>query len=281
MIIKRNKKLISPRRWINRLQQLPRLVLLITVILSGLGVTNLAFPAITEACTNAQTCSSLYQVNEAFFGNGGAAGYGDGTCYTGSTLYCADETLGETGIGNTAGTTYQAQAGFNTARAPSLTFVVTAANINLGTLTAGTTAHTTAQFLVKSYLASNYIVVTDANPPTMGSHTMHALTSATASNSSAEQFGMNLVANTTGCGAPANFGISPVQVPSGTFSFGAAATGYNTCGLFKYNNGDTIAQSSKSSGETDYTISYIFNTTPLTPGGVYTFNDILVATSSF
>ena len=115
----------------------------------------------------------------------------------------------------------------------------------------------------------------------MGSYHLHNLTTATASNNTTEQFGMNLVANTTICGAPANFGSSPQQIPSPTFGFGQAASGYNTCGLFQYNNGDTIAQSTKSSGETDYTISYIFNVTPVTPGGTYTFYQVLVATSTF
>ncbi len=148
-------------------------------------------------------------------------------------------------------------------------------------MTPGTTATTTGTFSVESYLADGYIVTTDANPPKMGSYTMHALTTPTSSNNSQEQFGMNLVANTTGCGAPANFGASPVQVPTSSFSFGYAAANYNTCGKFTYNNGDTIAASNSSSGETDYTISYIFNTTPLTPGGIYSFNDVLVATGTF
>jgi len=48
-----------------------------------------------------------------------------------------------------------------------------------------------------------------------------------------------------------------------------------------YQKGDTIARATKSSGETDFTISYIFNTTNVTPGGTYTVNQVLVATSTF
>jgi hypothetical protein len=264
-----------------KIQLLPRIAILIVTTFAGLGVVSLAFPAVTEACTNAQSCTSTYEINEVVFGEGGAQGYGDGTCYTGSTLYCADETVGDTGVGNTAGTAYQAYGGFNTYRTPSLTFIVNSGGGSLGTLTAGTTTTTTTTFSVKTYLASGYIVTTDSNAPSAGIHTLTNLSTATASNSSAEQFGMNLVANTTGCGAPANFGSNPVQVPNSSFSFGTAATGYNTCGLFQYNNGDTIAQSTQSSGETDYTISYIFNITNVTPAGFYTFNQVLVATSTF
>lgn len=207
-------------------------------------------------------------------GSGGALN----DCY-GS--YCAKESAGETAVGNTAAGNYQAQAGFNTDRTPSLTFIVNTTSINLGVLTPGTTATATATFSVESYLTSGYIVTTDSPPPQNSTYTLHTLTTPTASNNTQEQFGINLATNSTTCGAPANFGSAPVQIPSSTYSFGQAATGYNTCGLFQYNNGNTIADSTKSSGQTDYTISYIFNVTNLTPGGIYTFNQVLVATSTF
>ena len=226
--------------------------------------------AASIATAAAQTSSTNYQVNEAFFGSGGEL-------HACSTIYCAKQSAGELSVGNSVGTAYQAQAGFNTDRVSSLTFIVNAASNNLGTLTAGTTVTSTATFSVKSYLAGGYIVLTASDPPKNNSYTMTSLSSPTASNSSAEQFGINLVANT----APATFGAAPVQVPSGSFSFGAAAAGYNTANLYKYVKGDTIAQSTKSSGETDYTMSYIFNTTSVTPGGTYTMDHVLVATSTF
>jgi len=106
---------------------------------------------------------------------------------------------------------------------------------------------------------------------------MTAPSTPTASSSGTEQFGINLVANTS----PATFGSNPAQIPNSTFSFGQAASGYNTPNLYKYVNGDTVASSSSSSGETDYTISYIFNISSTTPGGTYTMNHVLVATSTF
>lgn len=198
-----------------------------------------------------------------------------------SSSYCAKESSSETTVGKTSSSSYQAQAGFNTNRSPSLTLIVNATNVNLGVLHSGTTATTTATFSVESYLTSGYVVTTDSPPPQDSGYSLHALTTAAASNSSQEQFGMNLVANTTACGAPANFGSNPVQVPSSAYSFGQAANGYNTCGLFQYNDGNIIADSPKSSGQTNYTISYIFNVTNLTPAGVYSFNQVLVATSKF
>jgi len=219
----------------------------------------------------AQSNSLNYQVNEVFFGTGGDLH----ECSAG--VYCAKVAAGETGVGNTVGTNYQAQAGFNTDRQPSLQIVINTSSINLGVLTAGTTATATASFSVKSYLASGYVVMNASPPPKNGSYTLNTLTTPTASNNSTEQFGINLVSNSS----PSIAGsANPVQNPTG-FGFGAAATGYNTTNLFKYVNGDTIASSSKSSGETDYTISYLFNTTSVTPGGTYTMNHMLVATSTF
>lgn len=248
-------------------------VIIVSVVL-GLGA-----PVIVHA---AQSSSATYQVNEVFFGSGGEL-------HSCSTTYCSKQAAGELGVGNTASATYQAQAGFNTNRTEYIQMLVNTASINLGVLTPGTTSTATASFSVKTYLASGYVVQTASTPPKNGSYTMSAPSSPTASNASTEQFGINLVANPNTNGTCNSINpshnvagsLDPVQVPSSTFSFGAAATGYDTACLFKYVNGDTIASSSKSSGETDYTISYIFNITASTPGGTYTMDHVLVATSTY
>ncbi|HVU59448.1 MAG TPA: hypothetical protein VHC98_01265 [Candidatus Saccharimonadales bacterium] len=235
------------------------------------------------ACsTGQQSCSGGYGVSEAFLGNGGALCDPGQSGSEQSTNYCAKVSVGETGVGNSSSTNYQAQAGFNTDRTPSLTFVVTSTNINLGTLSPGTPATGLAHFSVKTYLASGYQVVTAADPPANGAHLLTAMSSAGPSNPSTEQFGINLVANSScGGGLPASLGANPVQVPDATFSFGAAASGYDTACQFKYHNGDTIAHATKSSGETDFTISYLINISNVTPGGTYTMDHVLVATSTF
>ncbi len=232
-------------------------------------------PAVASATTSS---SPNYRVNEVFFGSGGALN----DC---STNYCAKESLGATGVGKTSSTNYQAHAGFNTDRMPYLKFVVNGTSIDVGALSTGSTTTANATFSVKSYLSSGYQVVTVSNPPQNNSFTMHGLGTPTASSAGSEQFGMNLVANS--CPTPSitctggTFGANPNQVPSSVFSFGQAASGYNTANLYKYVPGDTIADSNSSSGETDYTISYIYNISVLTPGGTYKFNDVLVATATF
>jgi len=240
-------------------------------------IVAIGLPTVALACsTGQQSCTSNYAVGETFFGSGGNLNACSGS-------YCAKQSAGETAVGNTKSTNYQAQAGFNTDRTPSLQFVVNSTNINLGILAPGVTATATATFNVKTYLASGYVVTTvSPGPQNNAGHIMNPLSSPAASNTSAEQFGINLVANSScGGGMPGSLGANPVEVPSSTYSFGAAASGYNTACQFKYVNGDTIASSTKSSGETDYTISYIFNTTSLTPAGQYTMSHVLVATSTF
>ena len=223
-------------------------------------------PAVALA---AQSSSSNYQVNEVFFGAGGQLN----SC---SSNYCSKQALGETGVGDTSSSNYQAHAGFNTDRMPFLQFIVNGTSTDIGVLSTSSTATTTGTFSVKNYLSNGYQVVSVSSPPKYNTYTMHNLTTQTASVAGTEQFGINLVHNTS-----PNVGANPVQVPNSSFSFGAAAGGYDTPNRYKYVPGDTIAYSNSSSGETDYTISYIYNISNVTPGGTYDFNDILVATSTF
>ena len=228
--------------------------------------TLLAVPAIALA---AQSSSSHYQVNEVFFGAGGQLN----TC---SSNYCSKQSAGETAVGNPSSTNYQAHAGFNTDRTPFLQFIVNGTSTDIGVLSTSSTTTTTATFSVKNYLSSGYQVVSVSQPPKYNTYTMHNLTTPSTSVPGTEQFGINLVHNTS-----PSVGANPVQVPSSSFSFGKAAGGYDTPNEYKYVPGDTIAYSNSSSGETDYTISYIYNISNITPGGTYDFNDVLVATATF
>lgn len=221
-----------------------------------------------------QATSPAYGVDEVFFGSGGG---GDDYCSAG---YCAKQSLGELAQGYSADSANPGDAihaGQNTNREEYIEFVVTGVSTDLGILSSSTAARTTGNFRVKAYLSSGYIVVNASNPPrNSGSnpHTMTNLTSPTASSPGTEQFGINLVANS-------GMGTDPVQVPDNTFSFGAAATGYNTANQYKYVKGDTIAQSTRSSGETDYTVTYLFNINDFTPAGQYTFNHNMVAIATY
>ncbi len=223
---------------------------LVLSVLSALSYT------LTVMATEAN--STNYGVSEVHFGNGGDLRL----C---STTYCAKQSSGELTVGVAGSSTYKTQAGSNTNREPFLEVNVTGGVVNLGELTPTTTGSGSTTFSVKTYLASGYNVYLDGSSPTSkGGHVLTPMASVASSQVGVEQFGINLRLNTV----PA-VGADVVQVPSGTFSFGAPVAAYNTVNNYKYVAGDAIAQSLSSSGETDYTMSMIANITTITPASVY------------
>jgi hypothetical protein len=219
----------------------------------------------------AQSESSNFQVNEVFFGSGGELN----ACSSGN--YCAKQSAGDLAVGTSSSANYQAHAGFNTDRTPYIQVIVNNTNVDLGTMTASTTKTANATFSVKAYLAHGYSVVNASDPPTNNSYIMKNLTIPTASSAGTEQFGINLVANTS----PTTFGANPTHNPDNTFSFGNIAADYSSANTYKYVKGDTVAYSTSSSSATTYTVSYIFNISNVTPGGQYALHHVLVATGTY
>lgn len=214
--------------------------------------------------------STNFQVQEDFLGAGGVID-------SSSTNYQSFDSVGAVGVGDAEGTLYKTQSGYTTTDDPSLTFVVNTTSVSLGALTTGSTATGTATFSVLNYTSYGYIVQVIGNPPSNGGHTLTNLASPTASAAGTEQFGMNLAANTS----PTTFGAAPVQVPSSSFSYGVAAANYNTTNLYKYVAGDTLASAPKTSGQTNFTASYIANVAVGTPGGSYSGQQTLVVVGTY
>ncbi|MBA3758561.1 hypothetical protein H0X10_02940 [Candidatus Saccharibacteria bacterium] len=239
----------------------------------GLSLVLAMLLAYIPAGVFAQSSSSTnYRVDQTIFGTGGELDAVSGT-------YRARQTAGELTIGNTASLNYQAYAGFNTTDEPFIEFVVTAANIDLGYLNPSSVSTASGSFYVRAWQASGYVVRTESDPPANVSNpaqTIAPLGSPTASSPGTEQFGINLKDNS----AP-DVGAELQQVPDATFSFGQVESGYDTINQFKYNKGDVIARSVKSTSVTIYTMSYIFNISDTTESGQYTFNHILVATGTY
>jgi len=237
----------------------------------GIGlITAIIAPVVIMTSVLAQSSSSNYQIEESYIGPGGQLD-------SRSASYKARASLGDTGIGNSSSANFNLWAGYTTTDDPYIEMVVPAATEDMGTLSTTSTGTASHTFFVRTYLASGYAVTSYSDPPTNNNYSLINLTSPTASAQVTEQFGINLVANTV----PESFGANPSQYPDDTFGFGVAATGYNTTNLYKYVKGDTIAKSDSSSGRTDYTIAYIINMQPLTPGGVYVMKHNLIATSTF
>jgi len=191
-------------------------------------------------------------------------------------------TLGDNFVGNSSSTSYQTNGGFNPTAQPGLTMIVNTSLVNFGTVSLATKMTQTATFSVKNYTSYGYIVQIIGSPPTQGAHQLTALTTDTAYNATVEQFGVNAVLNTvTGVGA------NPVQNPAGppTFGYGVAGDGttnhYVQSDKWRFNSGETVASAPRSSGETDYTLTFMLNAITTTPGGSYTGSLSLVATGTY
>lgn len=214
--------------------------------------------------------STNYKIEEDFIGGGGLI-------EESSANFTARESIGDLGIGESASTNFQTQGGYTTTNDPTLTFVVNTSSINFGSLSTAATATATSSFRVLNYTSYGYVVLTIGSPPSNGSHTLAAMSSTGPSVVGTEQYGINLRANTS----PISFGADPVQVPSGSFSFGSAAANYNSPNNYRYVAGESIATATKTSGRTDYTISYIVNSSTTTPGGTYTGAQSLVVVGTY
>lgn len=214
--------------------------------------------------------SPNYSIEEDFVGGGG-------TVDSSSPNYRSQDSIGAPAVGDGEGANNKTQSGATTTDDPMLEFSVSTTNVTLGSLLSSLTRTGTATFSVRNYTSSGYVVQAVGAPPSSGSHALAVMATPAASVAGTEQFGMNLVANTS----PETFGANPVQVPSGDFSYGTAANGYDTANVFKYASGDVIARANESSGRTEYTISYIANISNTTPGGSYVGTQTLVCTGTY
>lgn len=252
------------------------------LLVAGAAFLLLAIPIVVSA---EQSSSPNYQVNETFFGTGGELD-------ASSSNYRSKQSAGELAVGAMRSTIYSAQAGFNTDRMPYLAAATVTPTVDIGVLDPARPNVGTAQFWVKAYLADGYVVQAYGGPPSNGSHTMNTSATPFSSTSGTEQFGMNLAANNNLAGAMTgtplsavgNFGSAPIQYPDynpDPFGFGQADSDYTTANSFKYISGDAVAYSPRSSSDTTYTVSYLFNISRVTPAGTYTMYHSFVVTATY
>ncbi|MGH7197055.1 MAG: hypothetical protein ACREGJ_04825 [Candidatus Saccharimonadales bacterium] len=211
--------------------------------------------------------SPNYKFDESAIGTGGLI-------QSSSANFQADSAIGGLAIGNAASANFQVEAGSKTTNDPALSFGITNANIDLGSFTSSGATVTTATFLVSNYTSYGYVVQILGDPPKNGNHTIDAMATTSPSQAGIDQFGINLVANTL----PLSVGANPDNGDSG---FGEAAPNYGTSNEYRYVSGETIARAPKSSGVTNYTISYLVNVETLTPGGKFTANQTLIVTGTY
>lgn len=261
------------RRWT---RQLIMCIALVTG-LSGVAQASLGDPS--SASTN-------FRVVEGEVGGNGQFTQNSTNFNVNPNIDDGGSSLGESAVGNGASTNFQTNSGFNTTAQPSLTFVITSGTVSLGTLSTSAATFGTATFNVKDYTSYGYAVTLVGASPTSVGHPLTALTTDTASAAGTEQFGVNTVRNTS-----ASQGADPVQVPGSSFSYGVAGDGitgtygttrpYTIPDKWRYSSGDTVASGPKSSGETDFTMSFLANISTTTPAGRYASNMQLIATGSY
>jgi hypothetical protein len=233
------------------------------LIFSALVLAYVASPVFADPLK-----SSHFQFQETSLG-------GTGVLNSQSANY---QTLGTAGgilgVGNSASNNFQVNAGNITTNDPALSFIVSNSNVSFGNLSAGVTATATSTFSVIDYTSYGYVVQIVGSPPANGTHQLPGMSSTGPSQAGTEQFGINLVANTS----PTNFGSNPDH---GQFGVGDATANYGTANNYRYVSGETIVSAPKSSGQTNYTISYIVNVNSLSRGGQYTGGQTLICSGTY
>ncbi len=211
--------------------------------------------------------SANYRLTEGNVGTGGLV-------QSSSTNFVGNDASGDIAIGTSNSTNYQLTAGSKTPSDPNLSFILNSPTITFPSFSASAASVTSASFSVLNYTSFGYVVQVAGTTPTNGAHAIPAMASTAPSQVGVEQFGMNLVANTS----PANIGSNP---NNGGFGFGEAAPNYATPNQFRFVNGETIAMAPKSSGITTYTVSYLVNVAGLTPGGQYKTDQTLIIVGTY
>lgn len=229
------------------------------------------FASVWLCCASAASVGALessnYRIDESAISTGNLL-------QSSSANYKALDGINDLAIGNSASSNYQVNAGTKTDPYPWLSVIILSSNASFGVLSPATASTATASFSVVNYTSYGYVVQIEGSTPKNGAHTLPAMTTES-SQAGIEQFGMNLVANTQ----PTNpLGANP---DNGQFGYGTVNANYATTNTFHYSDGSIIASAPKSSGVTTYTISYVMNVQPLTPGGKYQTGQSLVVTGTY
>ena len=221
-------------------------------------VIGLTLLLLGPAMINARTESTNYTIWADVFSSGGSE-------ESSSANYLLSDTVGE-GIVLSATTTssgYGIKAGFRELYADQfVTFSVSASSVDFGTLSASAASTASHTMTIDTNSSGGFTITVSGSTLTSGGNTITEIGStAAASAVGSEQFGVNLVANTS---------PSVGAAPSGTAPIGSAPSPYGTANSFAYSTGSTVATASQDINETTYTVSYIANIASGTESGTYT-----------
>ncbi len=245
---------MNNKQWNNRI------ILSVIIILSLFSSFYPSAESITEAML-----SSNYEIPYSSLNVGGNP--------QDSTTYKMQDTIGEIATGLMTGTSYKLEAGFQALTLPPvLIFSITDNTADLGLITTLAAKTDSTGFTVATNTLDGYVVTVSGNTLTSNSSSANidALATPNTSSPGTEQFGINLVDNSS-----PDVGANP----SG--GSGQAASDYDTINNFKFVSGNTIANSSTFSSITTFTISYLGNISTSTVAGDYSDILTLIATGTF
>lgn len=203
---------------------------------------------------NAQSASDNYQMVETEFGSTSS----NETC---SSQYCASVSIGNDSKTSAVTTPEFGEVNYSE---PLLEMIVVPGESNLGELTTEHTGSKVMQVKIRNYMTGGYRLQILGDAPKYGDRTLNTLTTPTDSVVGTEQFGINVVANTT----PA-IGENPAIQPGGGDATDLLMPNYKIQNKFMYMSGDTLAQTQVNTGGADYTITMIVNISSQTPAGQY------------
>ncbi|NUM25694.1 MAG: hypothetical protein HUU49_03685 [Candidatus Buchananbacteria bacterium] len=217
----------------------------------------------------ARTESTNYIIYADVFSSGGLA-------TSSSDLYSLYDTIGEAMIlsATSASTLYGLKAGFQEMYPDQyITLSIADTAIELGALSSSSAKTDSNTMVVDTNASNGFSVTVSGSTLTSGANTITAIGgTAAASTVGSEQFGINLVANTS----PA-IGLAP----SGTAPIGSAAGQYAIANSFAFASGDTVASSGSAINQTTFTVSYLANISASTESGTYTTTLTYSATANF
>lgn len=144
--------------------------------------------------------------------------------------------------------------------------------VDMGDLSSTETLRATSQMAIGTNASGGYVVTVNGGTMASGSSVIKALATPTASAPGNNQFGINLVANSS----PA-MGFDP----DGPSVNAIVATGYDTPNLFKYSDGDMVVSAPNVSLMRRFTMSYVVNSPPSIRAGVYTTTLTYICTGRF
>ena len=143
---------------------------------------------------------------------------------------------------------------------------------DMGELTSTNTVTAQSQMAVGTNASAGFAITANGDPPSAGTASINEMDTPAASKPGTNQFGINLVANT-----------SPVvgEDPQGPFANGVPAVDYGTPDVYKYQSGDLVAYSPNVSLMRKFTVSYILNASSSLKPGVYSTTITFVASGRF